>query len=155
MGELPSAALVRLNIELPDVAPPVAAYIPAKRTGNHIRTSGQLPFVAGRLGTVGKVGSDVSVEAAYELARQAGLNALAAAAGLAGGIDGIVSIDHVTVFVASDPSFTQQPQVANGVSELLGDVFGSAGVHTRSAVGVAVLPLDSPVEVELTCSVKS
>ncbi|MDN6486465.1 MAG: RidA family protein [Ancrocorticia populi] len=140
--------LAELGIVLPEVAAPVAAYIPAKRTGPEIRTSGQLPFVAGELGVKGKVGAEVSKELAYDQARIAALNALAAAASVGGES---LTITHVTVFVASAPDFTAQPQVANGASDLLAEIFGPAGAHTRSAVGVAVLPLDSPVEVELVC----
>lgn len=149
----PSENLTRLGITLPGVAAPVAAYVPATRTGTQIRTSGQLPFVKGALPATGKVGGEVSLEKAQAYARQAALNALAATAEVAGGIDAITSITHVTVFVASDPDFFDQALVANGASALLGDVFGEAGTHTRSAVGVAVLPLNSPVEVEVICEV--
>lgn len=142
-------ALAELGLELPDVAAPVAAYIPARRVGNEVRTSGQLPFVKGELVT-GKVGQAVSAEQAYDLAKQCALNALAAAASAAGGVDHLASVSHVTGFVASDPGFFGQPGVINGASELLGKIFGDGGAHTRSAVGVAVLPLDAPVEVEVT-----
>lgn len=151
----PSEALKKLKITLPEVAAPVAAYVPAARTGSQIRTSGQLPFVEGTLQTTGKVGAGVSVEEAQVCARQCALNALAAAASVAGGIDSITSITHVTVFVASDPMFFDQALVANGASHLLGEIFGEAGTHTRSAVGVAVLPLNSPVEVEVVCEITS
>ncbi|MGO1591396.1 MAG: RidA family protein [Ancrocorticia sp.] len=142
--------LAELGITLPPVAAPVAAYIPAKRTGDEVRTSGQLPFVDGALPVQGKVGGEVSPEQAYDQARLAALNALAAAASVGGEA---LTVTHVTVFVASAPGFTAQPQVANGASDLFGEIFGPAGAHTRSAVGVAVLPLDSPVEVELVCRV--
>ncbi|MCI1675758.1 MAG: RidA family protein [Ancrocorticia sp.] len=147
----PSERLRELGISLPPVAKPVAAYVPAQRIGTSVRTSGQLPFVDGVLPVTGKVGAGVAPEVAYEQARVAALNAIAAAAGAAGGIDAIRRIAHVTVFVASSPDFTGQPQVANGASDVLQQVFGDDGVHTRSAVGVAVLPLDSPVEVEISC----
>ncbi|HEY0239176.1 MAG TPA: RidA family protein [Friedmanniella sp.] len=153
----PSGRLAELGLELPDVAAPVAAYVPAVRLGDLVWTSGQLPFVAGRLPATGKVGdgirSEVDVEAAYGYARTAGLNALAAVAEQAGGLDAIVRIVKVVVFVASVPDFTGQPAVANGASELFGEVFGSP--HARSAVGVSVLPLDSPVEVEVVAEVRS
>lgn len=148
-----SARLVELGIALPPVAAPVAAYVPATRTGEQILTSGQLPFVDGALPLTGKVGADVTLEEAADAARVAALNAVAAAADVAGGVDAIRRIVKVVVFVASAPGFTGQPAVANGASVLLGELFGEAGVHVRSAVGVAVLPLDSPVEVELTVEV--
>jgi enamine deaminase RidA (YjgF/YER057c/UK114 family) len=130
--------------------------VPARRSGDLVHTSGQLPFVDGALPATGKVGEGaglVSPEEAKRLARIAGLNALAAAADAAGGVDRIVRVVKVVGFVASDPSFTGQPGVVNGVSELLGKVFGDDGAHARSAVGVAVLPLDAPVEVEITVEV--
>jgi enamine deaminase RidA (YjgF/YER057c/UK114 family) len=141
--------LAELGLTLPPVAPPVAAYVPAVRTGGYAYTSGQLPLVDGKLQGTGKVGDEVTVEEAAGLARTAALNALAAAASVSGGLDAIARIVKVTCFVASVPSFTGQAQVANGASELLIEVFGDAGRHARSAVGMAVLPLDSPVEVEL------
>ncbi len=144
-----SEALERLGIELPPVAAPVAAYVPATRTGDQIWTSGQLPMVDGALTATGKVGRDVSPEDAAAAARVAALNAIAAVADLAGGIDRIRRIVKVVVFVASDPEFTGQPAVANGASLLLGEIFGEQGVHVRSAVGVSVLPLDAAVELEL------
>ncbi len=153
MTLVPSARLAELGIELPAVAAPVAAYIPAQRVGSEVRTSGQLPFVGGTLVSTGKVGESLSADDAYGLARIAALNALAAAASVSGGIDAVKQIRHVTVFVASTVDFTGQPQVANGASELFAEIFGDDGAHTRSAVGVAVLPLDSPVEVELVCRV--
>jgi enamine deaminase RidA (YjgF/YER057c/UK114 family) len=144
--------LAGLGIELPQVAAPVAAYVPAVRSGSHVYTSGQLPFVAGELPATGKVGTgpgQVSPETATELARTAALNAVAAVASLIGDLDRVARVVKVTGFVASDPGFTGQPGVINGASTLLHEVFGEAGVHARSAVGVAVLPLDSPVEVEI------
>ena len=149
-----SERIAQLGIQLPAVATPVAAYIPAQRIGDEVRTSGQLPFIGGELILTGKVGAEVSPEQAYDAARIAALNAIAAAADAAGGLDNIVSVSHVTGFVASVADFYGQPGVVNGASELIADVFGEAGSHTRSAVGVAVLPLNSPVEIELTCIVK-
>ena len=145
--------LAALGLTLPPVVRPVAAYVPAVRTGNYVYTSGQLPFVDGKLQGTGKVGEAVAPEEAAALARIAALNALAAAANVAGGLDAITRIVKVTCFVASSPSFTGQAQVANGASELLIEVFGDAGRHARSAVGMAVLPLDTPVEVELIAEV--
>jgi enamine deaminase RidA (YjgF/YER057c/UK114 family) len=146
--------LAKLGLALPQVVPPVAAYVPAVRTGNYVYVSGQVPVVDGKLQAAGKVGESVSPEEAAGLARICALNALAAAAGAAGGLDAIKRIVKVTCFVASAPSFTGQPQVANGASELLTDVFGDSGRHARSAVGMAVLPLDSPVEVEMIVEVE-
>jgi enamine deaminase RidA (YjgF/YER057c/UK114 family) len=148
-----TARLAELGLTLPPVTAPVAAYVPAVRTGNYAYTSGQLPIVDGELQATGKVGESVSPEEAVALARICALNALAAAAGAAGGLDAITRIVKVTCFIASAPSFTGQSQVANGASELLIDVFGDSGRHARSAVGMAVLPLDSPVEVELIAEV--
>jgi enamine deaminase RidA (YjgF/YER057c/UK114 family) len=144
-----SARLAELGITLPAVPAPVAAYLPAVVSAGQVFTAGQLPFVDGALLETGKVGATVSPERAAELARVAVLNAVAAAASVVGGVDGIRRVVKLVVFVASAPSFTGQPQVANGASELLQQVFGARGQHARSAVGVAVLPLDSPVEVEL------
>lgn len=151
-----SSRLAELGIELPAVVPPVAAYVPAKRHGDLIHTSGQLPMVAGSLPATGKVGDGhglVPASDAKGYARQCALNALAAAAGLAGDVDRITGVLKVVGFVASVPEFTGQPGVINGASEVLGEIFGEAGVHARSAVGVAVLPLDSPVEVEVVFTV--
>ena len=142
------ARLEELGLTLPPVVPPVAAYVPAVRSGNLVFTSGQLPMVGGELPAVGKVGATVTPEQAKDLARTCGLNALSAIDELVG-LDAIVKVVKVVGFVASAPDFTGQPAVINGASELLGRIFGEAGVHARSAVGVAVLPLDSPVEVEL------
>ncbi|MDN3310010.1 RidA family protein [Microbacterium oryzae] len=144
-----SARLAELGIELPAVVAPVAAYIPAKVHGDVVQTSGQLPMVAGALPQTGKVGAGVSSEDAKGLARTCALNALAAAADAVGGVDRLTGVLKVTGFVASDPAFTGQPGVINGTSEVLGEIFGEAGRHSRSAVGVPVLPLDSPVEVEV------
>lgn len=149
--------LAELGLELPPVATPLASYVPAVRSGNHVYTSGQLPFVDGALPVTGKVGNGpglVSPEAATALARTAALNALAAVRDVVGNLDDVVRVVKVVGFVASDPAFTGQPAVVNGASELLGQVFGAAGVHARSAVGVAVLPIDSPVEVELIVEVR-
>ena len=144
-----SERLAELGIELPPVATPVAAYVPATRVGDQVWTSGQLPSVAGALVTTGKLGGAVTQEAGAQAARVAALNAIAAAAEVAGGVDRIRRIVKVVVFVASEPGFTAQPAVANGASALVGEIFGDAGAHVRSAVGVSVLPLDAPVEVEL------
>ena len=149
----PEERLAELGLAVPEVAKPVASYIPAVRSGHHVFTSGQLPLRDGELITTGKVGGQVSEEQAQECARQCGLNAIAAVKAEIGDLAAVKRIVKVVCFVASTPDFTGQPQVANGVSELLGAVFGDAGVHARSAVGVPVLPLDSPVEVELVVEV--
>jgi enamine deaminase RidA (YjgF/YER057c/UK114 family) len=149
-----SERLAELGLSLPPVAPPVAAYIPAVLTGNYVYTSGQLPFVDGKLQGTGKVGEGVAVDEAAGLARTCALNALAAVASVAGGLDAITRIVKVTCFVSSAPAFTGQAQVANGASEFLIEVLGDAGRHARSAVGMSVLPLDSPVEVELVAEVR-
>jgi enamine deaminase RidA (YjgF/YER057c/UK114 family) len=146
------ARLAELGIELPAVVPPVAAYTPAVVDGHLVFTSGQLPMVGGELPATGKVGDGpglVPAEDAKGLARICALNALAAASSVLGSLDRVTRIVKVVGFVASDPGFTGQPGVINGASEVLGEIFGDAGVHARSAVGVAVLPLDAPVEVEL------
>ncbi|MFD1824554.1 MULTISPECIES: RidA family protein [Mumia] len=146
----PEENLAELGLTLPAVVPPVAAYVPAVRTGSYVYTSGQLPVRDGALVKVGKVGADVTAEEAYECARLCALNALAAVASQAGGdLSRVARVVKAVVFVASTPDFTGQPSVANGASELLGAVFGETGAHARSAVGVTVLPLDAPVEVEL------
>lgn len=147
-----TARLAELGIELPDVVPPVAAYTPAKAHGDLVYTAGQLPMVNGTLPATGKVGEAHGLIAASDAkayARQCALNAIAAAAAAVGGVDKLTGVLKLTGFVASVPEFTGQPGVINGASELLGEVFGDAGVHARSAVGVPVLPLDSPVEVEV------
>jgi enamine deaminase RidA (YjgF/YER057c/UK114 family) len=151
------ARLAALGLRLPAVAAPVAAYVPAVRSGSYVYTSGQLPFVDGALAVTGKVGVGpglVDPATAKGLAATAALNALAAVLSVVGP-DADLRVVKVTGFVASDPSFTGQPGVVNGASELLGQVLGDAGVHARSAVGVAVLPLDSPVEVEIIVEVVS
>ena len=142
------ARLEELGIELPSVAAPLASYVPATRVGSQVWSSGQLPVVDGELPATGKVGAEVSVERAQELARTAALNALAAIDAEVG-MDNITRVIKVVGFVASDPSFTEQAAVIDGASEFLGELFGEAGVHARSAVGVAVLPKDSPVEIEV------
>jgi enamine deaminase RidA (YjgF/YER057c/UK114 family) len=144
-----SQRLADLGIELPPVVPPVAAYIPATVHGDLVYTSGQLPMVSGALPATGKVGGAVDAADAKVYARQSALNAIAAAADVVGGVDRLTRVVKVTGFVASVPEFTGQPGVINGASELLGEVFGEAGRHARSAVGEPVLPLDSPVEVEV------
>ncbi|MFD1719853.1 RidA family protein [Georgenia deserti] len=151
----PSTRLAQLGLSLPAVARPVAAYVPARRSGNVVYTAGQLPFVDSALTVTGKVGAEVDPDVAKDAARTCALNALAAAAAEAGGLDGVEKILKVTGFVASAPDFTGQPAVLDGASELLGEVFGDdAGRHARSAVGVGVLPLDAPVEVELVVAVR-
>ncbi|MFF5210011.1 RidA family protein [Streptosporangium sp. NPDC000396] len=149
----PEQKLTELGLTLPKVVAPLAAYVPAIRSGNYIYTSGQLPMVDGKLVATGKVGAEVTPEEAAELARICALNALAAIVSVAGDLSSIVRIVKVVGFVASDPAFGGQPQVVNGASELLGEVLGEAGKHARSAVGVAVLPLDAPVEVEVIAEV--
>jgi enamine deaminase RidA (YjgF/YER057c/UK114 family) len=151
--ETPEDRLAALGLALPPVAAPVAAYVPAVRSGPYVYTAGQLPLADGKLLRTGKVGAQVSVDEAAGLARTCALNALAAVASVTGGLSAVTRIVKVTGFVASDPSFTGQPLVVNGASELLLEVFGEAGRHARSAVGVAVLPLDAPVEVELIAEV--
>ncbi|WP_441245135.1 RidA family protein [Kitasatospora sp. McL0602] len=141
--------LAELGLTLPEVVPPVAAYVPAVRSGDHVLTSGQLPMVAGKMQHTGKVGAEVTAEEAKQLAQICALNALAAVKSVIGDLDRIEQVVKVVGFVASAPDFTGQPGVINGASELLGEVLGAAGVHARSAVGVAVLPLDAPVEVEI------
>ncbi len=143
------ARLAELGLELPTVVPPAGAYVPAVTSGSLVFTAGQLPMVDGTLPATGKVGGTVTPEDAKTYARQCALNALAAAASVIGSLDRVVRIVKVVGFVSSAPEFTGQPGVINGASELLGEIFGDAGRHARSAVGVAVLPLDSPVEVEL------
>ena len=149
--------LAELGLIVPDVAIPVAAYLPAVRDGNYIFTSGQLPMVSGALAATGKVGVGpglLPAADAKKLAQVCALNAMAAVKALVGDLDKVTRVVKVVGFVASDPAFTGQPGVVNGASELLGTAFGDAGVHARSAVGVAVLPLDAPVEVEIIVSVQ-
>jgi enamine deaminase RidA (YjgF/YER057c/UK114 family) len=149
----PEERLAELGLSVTDVAKPVAAYVPAVRTGSYIFTSGQLPMRDGQLITTGKVGGEVTPEEAVECARQCALNAIAAVSAEVGELSNVKKIVKVVAFVASTPDFTGQPGVANGASELFGQVFGEAGQHARSAVGVPVLPLDAPVEVELIVEV--
>ncbi|HJT96349.1 MAG TPA: RidA family protein [Mycobacterium sp.] len=148
-----SARLAELGIELPEVAAPLAAYVPAVRTGNLVYTAGQLPITSGNLAVTGKVGIAVTPEVGKTLARVCALNALAAVHSLVG-IDAVTRVVKVVGFVASSPGFTGQPGVVNGASELFGEVFGDAGAHARSAVGVSELPLDAPVELELIVEVR-
>jgi enamine deaminase RidA (YjgF/YER057c/UK114 family) len=144
--------LAELGISLPPVVPPLAAYVPAARTGALVYTAGQLPMVDGKLPATGKVGAEITPERGSQLARVCALNALAAVHALVG-IDSVVRVVKVVGFVASAPGFTGQPGVVNGASELFGEVFGEAGVHARSAVGVSELPLGAPVEVEVIVEV--
>jgi len=149
----PEERLEAMGLSVPEVPKPVASYLPALRTGSYVFTSGQLPMREGQLITTGKVGGEVSAEDAVECARQCALNAIAAVRAEVGDLSQVVRVVKVVVFVASAPDFTGQAGVANGASELLGEVFAEAGRHARSAVGVAVLPLDAPVEVELLVEV--
>ena len=153
LGSTPEERLAKLGLELPEVAKPLAAYVPAARSGSLVFTSGQLPTVNGALSKAGKVGAEVTADEAKKLAERCALNALAAIKSEIGDLARVRRIVKVVGFVASAPDFTGQPGVVNGASELLGTVFGEAGVHARSAVGVAVLPLDAPVEVELTVEI--
>ena len=150
----PEQRLAELGLTLPTDAAPLAAYVPAVRSGNLVFTAGQLPRRDGELVAAGKVGGEVSADQAKELAAVCALNALAAVKGEVGDLASVRRVVKVVCFVASTPDFTGQPGVANGASELLGEVFGDAGVHARSAVGVASLPLDAPVEVELVVEVR-
>ncbi len=140
--------LQELGLELPAVAKPLASYVPALRVGDQVWTSGQLPLVDGELPAAGKVGAEVTQDKATELARISVLNALAAVDAEVG-LDNVKRVVKLVGFVASDPSFVEQPAVINGASDLIGEIFGDAGAHARSAVGVAVLPKDSPVEIEI------
>jgi enamine deaminase RidA (YjgF/YER057c/UK114 family) len=149
----PEDRLAKLGLSIPPIAKPVAVYVPAVRSGSYIYTSGQLPMVEGKLAATGKVGAEVDANAAKELAQICALNALAAIRAEVGELAAIKRVVKVVGFVASAPDFTGQPGVVNGASELLGEVFGDAGVHARSAVGVTSLPLDAPVEVELIVEV--
>ncbi len=151
----PEERLAELGLAVPAVAAPVAAYVPALASGDLVFTSGQLPMKDGELMVTGKVGGEVSPEEATACAQQCALNAIAAVQSVVGDLDRVVQVVKVVAFIASTPDFTGQPQVANGASELLGQVFGEAGRHARSAVGVPVLPLDSPVEVEIVVRVAS
>lgn len=138
-----------LGIVLPQVATPAGAYVPAVVSGNLVFTAGQIPLVDGKLAATGKVGKDLTAEQAREIARICALNAVAAVKSVIGDLDRVKKVVKVVGFVSSDPSFSQQPAVVNGASEILEQIFGEKGIHARSAVGVAVLPLDAPVEVEL------
>lgn len=149
----PEERLAALGLTLPEVAAPVAAYVPAVRTGSYVYTSGQLPMVGGAIAATGKVGGEIDAETAKGLARTCALNAMAAVKSVVGDLSKVTRVVKVVGFVASEPGFTGQPGVVNGASELLGEVFGEAGQHARSAVGVAVLPLDAPVEVEVVVEV--
>jgi len=149
----PEERLADLGLSVPEVPKPVAAYVPAVRTGNHVYTSGQLPMRDGQLITTGKVGADVSQDDATACAQQCALNALAAVKSEIGDLNRVVRVVKIVVFVASTPDFTRQPGIANGASELIGKVFGDAGQHARSAVGVPSLPLDAPVELEMVVEV--
>ena len=149
----PEERLHELGLAVPEVAKPVASYVPAVRSGHHVFTSGQLPMREGQLIATGKVGGEVTPEEAIECARQCALNAIAAVRAEVGELANVKRIVKVVAFVASTPDFTGQPGVANGASELFGAVFGDAGEHARSAVGVPVLPLDAPVEVEIVVEV--
>jgi len=148
----PTARLAELGITLPPVATPAGAYVPARRSGSLVFSSGQLPLVDGKLPATGKVGAEVDVDAAYRMARTCALNALAAVHALVG-LDAVTGVVKVVGFVASAPGFTGQPGVINGASDVLGEIFGGAGKHARSAVGVAELPIGTPVEVELIVEV--
>ena len=150
----PEAKLAELGLKVPTVVAPVGAYVPALRSGNYVYTSGQLPMVDGAMPATGKVGAGVTPEQAKELARACALNAIAAVKSVVGDLSKVVRVVKVVGFVASVPDFTGQPGVINGASELLGEVFGDKGVHARSAVGVAALPLDAPVEVEIVGEVE-
>lgn len=149
----PEERLAAMGLDVPEVPAPVAAYVPAVRSGNQVYTSGQLPLRDGSPIATGKVGGDVTADEAVACARQCALNALAAVRAEIGALSGVKRVVKVVVFVASAPGFTGQPAVANGASELFGEAFGDSGRHARSAVGVAVLPLDAPVEVELLVEV--
>jgi enamine deaminase RidA (YjgF/YER057c/UK114 family) len=149
----PEERLAELGLTVPEVVAPLAAYAPTARAGNLVFTAGQLPARDGSMLATGKLGGEVSEELGYECARQCALNALAAVKAEIGELSAIKRVVKAVVFVASTPEFTAQPKVANGASELLGEVFGEAGTHARSAVGVSVLPMDVPVEVELVVEV--
>lgn len=146
--------LAEVGITIPDVTPPVASYLPATRSGNYVYTSGQLPFVAGELIAAGILGKDVDEETAAKCAEQCAVNAIAAAKSVIGDLDKVVRVVKVVGFVASTPEFTKQPVVINGASDLFIKAFGDAGKHARSAVGVAALPLNTPVEVEVIFEVR-
>ena len=155
MSNIIENRLAELNLTLPAVAKPVAAYIPAKKTGNLIFTSGQLPTIDGQLIATGILGVDVEVDQAYQCARQCALNALAAIKELIGDLDKVSQIIKVTGYVASHPTFTNQSAVVNGASELLAEIFGDRAQHARSSIGMASLPLNAPVEIELIVEVSN
>ena len=146
--------LKELGIQVPEAAKPVAAYVPAVKSGDTVYTSGQIPFVAGELQFKGKVGREISTEQGYEAAKVCAINCLAAIKSLIGSLDQIENVVKVVGFVNSAPGYSEQPKVINGASELIGKVFGPAGSHARSAVGVAELPLDAAVEVEMIVKIK-
>ena len=148
-----TARLAELGITIPEVVPPVAAYVPAVVTGRYVYTSGQLPMRDGAMIAEGLVGADVDPEIAKDCARQCAINALAAARSVVGSLDRVTQVVKVVGFVASAPGFTGQPAVVNGASELLLEIFGDAGRHSRSAVGVSALPVNAPVEVEMVLEV--
>ncbi|MFI6579433.1 RidA family protein [Nocardiopsis sp. NPDC050513] len=154
MAATPEERIAELGLSLPDVVPPVASYTPTVRTGDHVYVSGQVPFVDGALPATGKVGAEVTPEAAKELAARCALNGVAAVRAEIGDLSRVVRVVKLTGFVASTPDFTGQPGVINGASDLIGEIFGDAGVHARSAVGVAALPLDAPVEVDMIVEVR-
>ncbi|PSL05368.1 enamine deaminase RidA (YjgF/YER057c/UK114 family) [Haloactinopolyspora alba] len=153
MTSAPESRITELGLTLPDVVAPVASYVPAVRTGSYVYTAGQLPLRDGELMHVGKVGAAVTLEQAHECARQCALNALAAVRSVTGDLSAVTRVVKMVGFVASASDFTAQPKVVNGASDLLGEIFDDTGQHARSAVGVAVLPLDAPVEVELVVEV--
>ena len=144
----PAARLAAAGFTVPKAAAPLASYVPAVHSARHVFTAGQLPFVDGKLPKTGKVGAEVTPEEAHELAQISGLNVIAAVESALGDLSSVIRVVKLTVFVASAPDFTGQPQVANGASDLMALAFGEAGIHARSAVGVTVLPMDAPVEVE-------
>jgi enamine deaminase RidA (YjgF/YER057c/UK114 family) len=153
MMSTPEQRLAELGLQLPEVVTPLASYVPAVRSGSYVYTSGQVPMVAGAMQVTGKVGADVDPETAKDAARTCALNALAAVRSVTGDLSAVTRVVKVVGYVASTPDFTGQPGVVNGASDLLGHVFGDAGAHARSAVGVVSLPLDAPVEVELIVEV--
>ncbi len=147
--------LEELGIVIPEVTPPLAMYVPSVLTGEYVYTSGQLPFVNGELVATGRVGVDITPDEAAECARVCAINAIAAVKNVIGDLDRVIRIVKVVGFVASAPEFSGQPVVVNGASNLIGEVFGDAGIHARSAVGVASLPMNAPVEVELIAHVRA
>lgn len=149
----PEQRLAELGIEIPDVVAPLASYVPAVRSGSYVYTSGQVPMVKGQMPVTGKVGAEVDPDTAKDCARVCALNALAAVRSITGDLSAVTRVVKVVGYVASDPGFTGQPGVVNGASDLLGQIFGDAGIHARSAVGVVALPLDAPVELELVVEV--